>query len=257
VKALVCLKARRSVLRFARQGLEDLEDVLSERLQQLELPDGFRQQRAGGQASTEAMPMPSTSSRPQLMQSAAEFERDTLDLRDRGAMAASANSGDDWELDKDEIKFSEKIASGAFGDLYKGAYCGQVEALLCPGASFALCVAEARLDATFFWQGSGCSWSWDMRCMFWWSGEWLAMRHLTAYGFVGLRRRSPSKSFAMCWTTRSSTRSSCRFVPETHADGRDHVREDRQTACLLVSVLSYPLQKALLALSGWKRAPRL
>ena len=33
--------------------------------------------------------------------------------------------GDDWELEPSEIAFQEKIASGAFGDLYKGAYCGQ------------------------------------------------------------------------------------------------------------------------------------
>lgn len=32
---------------------------------------------------------------------------------------------DDWELDAVEIKFQERIASGAFGDLYKGTYCGQ------------------------------------------------------------------------------------------------------------------------------------
>ena len=32
---------------------------------------------------------------------------------------------DDWELDPTEIVFNEKIASGAFGDLYKGVYCGQ------------------------------------------------------------------------------------------------------------------------------------
>ncbi len=32
---------------------------------------------------------------------------------------------DDWELEPSEIAFQEKIASGAFGDLYKGAYCGQ------------------------------------------------------------------------------------------------------------------------------------
>ena len=34
-------------------------------------------------------------------------------------------SVDDWELEPSEIAFQEKIASGAFGDLYKGAYCGQ------------------------------------------------------------------------------------------------------------------------------------
>jgi hypothetical protein len=32
---------------------------------------------------------------------------------------------DDWELDPADITFQDKIASGAFGDLYKGIYCGQ------------------------------------------------------------------------------------------------------------------------------------
>jgi len=36
---------------------------------------------------------------------------------------------DDWELDAVEIKFQERIASGAFGDLYKGTYCGQEVAI--------------------------------------------------------------------------------------------------------------------------------
>lgn len=36
---------------------------------------------------------------------------------------------DDWELDPAEIHFNEKIASGAFGDLYKGVYCGQEVAI--------------------------------------------------------------------------------------------------------------------------------
>ena len=36
---------------------------------------------------------------------------------------------DDWELDPAEIQFLEKIASGAFGDLYKGLYCGQEVAI--------------------------------------------------------------------------------------------------------------------------------
>ena len=34
-------------------------------------------------------------------------------------------AADDWELDPADIAFQEKIASGAFGDLYKGSYCGQ------------------------------------------------------------------------------------------------------------------------------------
>ena len=32
---------------------------------------------------------------------------------------------DDWELDPRDIELSTKVASGAFGDLYKGTYCGQ------------------------------------------------------------------------------------------------------------------------------------
>ena len=31
----------------------------------------------------------------------------------------------DWELDPCDIAFHEKIASGAFGDLFRGTYCGQ------------------------------------------------------------------------------------------------------------------------------------
>ena len=45
---------------------------------------------------------------------------------DTQSMDASMAPPDDWELDPSEIKFQEKIASGAFGDLYKGSYCGQV-----------------------------------------------------------------------------------------------------------------------------------
>lgn len=40
-------------------------------------------------------------------------------------VAAAIPPPDDWELDAVEIKFQERIASGAFGDLYKGTYCGQ------------------------------------------------------------------------------------------------------------------------------------
>lgn len=33
--------------------------------------------------------------------------------------------GDDWELDGNLLKFEHKVASGSFGDLFKGTYCGQ------------------------------------------------------------------------------------------------------------------------------------
>ena len=42
-----------------------------------------------------------------------------------GAQDAEVAAPDDWELDAVEIKFQDRIASGAFGDLYKGTYCGQ------------------------------------------------------------------------------------------------------------------------------------
>ena len=39
--------------------------------------------------------------------------------------ASTSASDNDWELDPNEIIFHEKIASGAFGDLFRGSYCGQ------------------------------------------------------------------------------------------------------------------------------------
>lgn len=39
--------------------------------------------------------------------------------------ATTSTSDNDWELDPHEIVFHEKIASGAFGDLFRGTYCGQ------------------------------------------------------------------------------------------------------------------------------------
>lgn len=47
----------------------------------------------------------------------------------RPAEIASTSAPDDWELDPADIVFEEKIASGAFGDLYKGTYCGQEVAI--------------------------------------------------------------------------------------------------------------------------------
>ncbi|KAI5077479.1 hypothetical protein GOP47_0007303 [Adiantum capillus-veneris] len=32
---------------------------------------------------------------------------------------------DDWEIDHNHLKFNQKVASGSFGDLFKGTYCGQ------------------------------------------------------------------------------------------------------------------------------------
>ena len=38
---------------------------------------------------------------------------------------SAGSIGDDWELDPAEVTFHERIASGAFGDLFRGSYCGQ------------------------------------------------------------------------------------------------------------------------------------
>jgi len=48
-----------------------------------------------------------------------------LDRSSPVPMQASTSGSDDWELDPADIVFQEKIAAGAFGDLYKGVYCGQ------------------------------------------------------------------------------------------------------------------------------------
>lgn len=32
---------------------------------------------------------------------------------------------DDWEIDSSQLKLQNKVASGSFGDLYRGTYCGQ------------------------------------------------------------------------------------------------------------------------------------
>lgn len=50
-------------------------------------------------------------------------------LQMRTELNRSSPPADDWELEPSEIAFQEKIASGAFGDLYKGAYCGQEVAI--------------------------------------------------------------------------------------------------------------------------------
>lgn len=59
-------------------------------------------------------PLVPTNSRPLCLPSARALQQ-----------ASASTSDNDWELDPHEIVFHEKIASGAFGDLFRGTYCGQ------------------------------------------------------------------------------------------------------------------------------------
>ncbi len=81
-------------------GVDALEDTLSMRLQELPTP-GERSLRTEGGKSSD------------MQQKALEH------------MMAQAQIDDDWEIDPCDIVFQEKIASGAFGDLFKGVFCGQ------------------------------------------------------------------------------------------------------------------------------------
>ena len=42
---------------------------------------------------------------------------------DEKALAGASDS--EWEIQEVQLNFMEKIASGAFGVLYRGSYCGQ------------------------------------------------------------------------------------------------------------------------------------
>ncbi|PSC75761.1 Tyrosine-kinase isoform SRK1 [Micractinium conductrix] len=93
---------------WAGGGTEELEDVLSRRLQELP-PPVVR----GASASP-----PASSREPEQ-----RVPQDELAVMAKQASASTSDN--DWELDPHEIVFHEKIASGAFGDLFRGTYCGQ------------------------------------------------------------------------------------------------------------------------------------
>ncbi|RAL46487.1 hypothetical protein DM860_004766 [Cuscuta australis] len=42
-----------------------------------------------------------------------------------GCVKIPTDGTDDWEIDACKLKFENKVASGTFGDLYKGTYCSQ------------------------------------------------------------------------------------------------------------------------------------
>lgn len=89
-------------------GVDALEDVLSARLQELP-PPGESLNGKSGQARD----------RMAYQEAELRIPREELELMKRSA------HDDDWEIDPSDIVFFDKIASGAFGDLFKGVYCGQ------------------------------------------------------------------------------------------------------------------------------------
>ena len=100
-------------------GTEDLEDVLSNRLQELPPP-------VPSAGSSEAVAAAGA-----LMMDHREVEQ-RVPQSDIDALQSRNSSNlkdDDWEIDPRDIAFHEKIASGAFGDLFKGVYCGQEVAI--------------------------------------------------------------------------------------------------------------------------------
>lgn len=94
-------------------GVDALEDVLSMRLQELPTPgDGSLGKAGVGRgAGVGAMEKNFAASQQEAASIAQMMQAQTID--------------DDWEIDPCDIVFQEKIASGAFGDLFKGVFCGQ------------------------------------------------------------------------------------------------------------------------------------
>ncbi|CAI5974522.1 unnamed protein product [Closterium sp. NIES-65] len=95
-------------------------------------------QQAGENGSQSTLPEASGQSNPAMSESAGvPMSTSAATTAAAGHVAASSLSGadsrvripsdgrDDWEIDNDQLKLQHKIASGSFGDLYRGTYCGQ------------------------------------------------------------------------------------------------------------------------------------
>lgn len=95
------------------EGTDDLEEAMSERLQELPPPLGRHNSNSKQDGDGDF-------SFPQDMDTEVVGPNRVVSELQRPSPPV-----DDWELEPSEIAFQEKIASGAFGDLYKGAYCGQ------------------------------------------------------------------------------------------------------------------------------------
>lgn len=97
------------------QGAESLEEVLSTRLQELPPPGTY----SGPRSSSFSSPIKDHLG---YMDPELRIPKEELEEMKR---STSGSHGDDWEIDPTDIVFNDKIASGAFGDLFRGSYCGQ------------------------------------------------------------------------------------------------------------------------------------
>jgi serine/threonine protein kinase len=128
---------------WAGGGTEELEEVLSARLQELPPPGSARAgasprssagggsngsggARAGGGAAAAAAAAAQAAAIA-AARGAGELRVPQADLDALARVSAGTDGGgaDDWELDPRDIAFHEKIAAGAFGDLFRGVHCGQ------------------------------------------------------------------------------------------------------------------------------------
>ncbi|CAI5491516.1 unnamed protein product [Closterium sp. Naga37s-1] len=95
-------------------------------------------QQAGENGAQSTLPEASGQSNPAMSESTGvPMSTSAATAAAAGHVAASSLSGadsrvripsdgrDDWEIDNDQLKLQHKIASGSFGDLYRGTYCGQ------------------------------------------------------------------------------------------------------------------------------------
>lgn len=110
---------------FGAGGSEELEEELSRRLQELPPPPvGASQHMIKGSSEGDVSGRSPDNAREGLVVGSAAQET-TPPPSGSQSQAPEQPGSDDWELDPAEIVFHEKIASGAFGDLYRGSYCGQ------------------------------------------------------------------------------------------------------------------------------------
>ncbi|XP_019182615.1 PREDICTED: serine/threonine-protein kinase STY17-like isoform X2 [Ipomoea nil] len=70
-----------------------------------------------------------TKEQPELILTPNNEQNQTVPEPNSECVKIPTDGTDDWEIDSQLLKFENKIASGTFGDLYKGTYCSQEVAI--------------------------------------------------------------------------------------------------------------------------------